>query len=124
LDQGPMRDWFNSKAIVVGTIIAVFGSAVFFIRGWNKPDNIIDLSLLKDRNFVMGTLAITAYGISLFGWMALCRRSAKSCSAIRRRPPERCSFPARSSARALLTSPAAFSFASSTRVILWLQDSS
>jgi DHA2 family multidrug resistance protein len=71
LDQGQMRDWFNSKAIVVGTIIAVFGSAAFFIRGWNKPDNIIDLSLLKDRNFVMGTLAITAYGISLFGWMAL-----------------------------------------------------
>jgi MFS transporter, DHA2 family, multidrug resistance protein len=71
LDQGQMRDWFNSKGIVVGTIIAVFGSAAFFIRGWNKPDNIIDLSLLKDRNFVMGTLAITAYGISLFGWMAL-----------------------------------------------------
>ena len=40
-------------------------------RGWNKPDNIIDLSLLKDRNFVAGTLAITAYGISLFGWMAI-----------------------------------------------------
>jgi DHA2 family multidrug resistance protein len=71
LDQGQMRDWFNSKAIVVGTIIAVFGSAAFLIRGWKKPDNIIDLSLLKDRNFVMGTLAITAYGISLFGWMAL-----------------------------------------------------
>src|SRR4029079_559526 len=71
LDQGQMRDWFNSKSILVGTIIAVFGSAAFFLRGWNKPDNIIDLSLLKDRNFVMGTLAITAYGISLFGWMAL-----------------------------------------------------
>jgi len=26
---------------------------------------------LKDRNFVAGTLAITAYGISLFGWMAI-----------------------------------------------------
>jgi len=71
LDQGQMRDWFNSKSILVGTIIAVFGSAAFFLRGWNKRDNIIDLSLLKDRNFVMGTLAITAYGISLFGWMAL-----------------------------------------------------
>jgi MFS transporter, DHA2 family, multidrug resistance protein len=43
----------------------------FFLRGWNKADNIIDLTLLKDRNFVAGTLAITAYGISLFGWMAL-----------------------------------------------------
>jgi DHA2 family multidrug resistance protein len=71
LDQGQMRDWFNSKVIVVGTILAVFSAATFFLRGWNKSDNIIDLSLLKDRNFVMGTLAITAYGISLFGWMAI-----------------------------------------------------
>jgi len=71
LDQGQMRDWFNSRLIVVGTIVTVFTTAAFFLRGWNKPDNIIDLSLLKDRNFVIGTLAITAYGISLFGWMAL-----------------------------------------------------
>ncbi|MGH6833307.1 MAG: DHA2 family efflux MFS transporter permease subunit, partial [Methyloceanibacter sp.] len=71
LDQGQMRDWFNSRLIVVGTIIAVFATAAFFLRGWNKTDNIIDLSLLRDRNFVLGTLAITAYGISLFGWMAM-----------------------------------------------------
>jgi MFS transporter, DHA2 family, multidrug resistance protein len=71
LDQGQSRDWFNSKIIVAGTVIAVFASAAFFLRGWNKPDNIIDLSLLKDRNFITGTLAITAYGISLFGWMAI-----------------------------------------------------
>ena len=71
LDQGQMRDWFNSRLIVSGTIVTVFATAAFFLRGWNKPDNIIDLSLLKDRNFIAGTLAITAYGISLFGWMAL-----------------------------------------------------
>jgi DHA2 family multidrug resistance protein len=71
LDQGQTRDWFNSRVITAGTIIAVFASAAFFLRGWNKPNNIIDLSLLKDRNFVAGTLAITAYGISLFGWMAI-----------------------------------------------------
>ena len=71
LDQGQTRDWFNSKAIVAGTIIAVFSGAAFFIRGWNRAGNIIDLSLLKDRNFVAGTLAITAYGISLYGWMAI-----------------------------------------------------
>jgi DHA2 family multidrug resistance protein len=71
LDQGQSRDWFNSRVIVVGTILAAFAGAAFFLRGWNKSDNIIDLSLLGDRNFVAGTLAITAYGISLFGWMAI-----------------------------------------------------
>lgn len=71
LDQGQTRDWFNSKVIVAGTVIAIFASTAFFLRGWNKTDNIIDLSLLKDRNFIAGTLAITAYGISLYGWMAV-----------------------------------------------------
>jgi DHA2 family multidrug resistance protein len=71
LDQGQMRDWFNSRLIVAFTVVTVFATAAFFLRGWNKSDNIIDLKLLKDRNFVAGTLAITAYGISLFGWMAL-----------------------------------------------------
>ena len=70
LDQGHMRDWFDSKLIVAGTIICVFTAIAFFMRGWNKPDNIIDLSLLKDRSFVAGTLAITLFGNSLFGWMA------------------------------------------------------
>ena len=51
LDQGQMRDWFNSKVIVVGTIITVFTTAAFFLRGWNKPDNIIDLSLLRGPQF-------------------------------------------------------------------------
>jgi len=30
LDQGQMRDWFNSHLIVVGTIVAVFATAAFF----------------------------------------------------------------------------------------------
>ncbi len=71
LDQGEMRGWFDSKVIVTGTIIAVFTALAFFMRGWDKPDNIIDLKLLTDRNFVAGTLAITLFGISLFGWMAI-----------------------------------------------------
>ncbi len=71
LDQGEMRGWFDSKVIDTGTIIAVFTALAFFMRGWHKPDNIIDLKLLTDRNFVAGTLAITLFGISLFGWMAI-----------------------------------------------------
>ena len=41
------------------------------MRGWNNPKNIVDLSLLKDRNFLAGLLAITAYGVTLFGTIAL-----------------------------------------------------
>jgi DHA2 family multidrug resistance protein len=71
LDQGQTRDWFNSRFIQIFTAITVFASIAFFMRGWNNPKNIVDLSLLKDRNFTAGLLAITAYGVTLFGSIAL-----------------------------------------------------
>ena len=71
LDQGPTRDWFDSRFIQVFTGIAVFAGAAFCMRGWGKPDNIVDLSLLKDRNFVAGLIASMAYGVPLFGTIAL-----------------------------------------------------
>jgi DHA2 family multidrug resistance protein len=71
LDQGQTRDWFNSRFIQVFSAIAFFAGVAFFMRGWNNPKNIVDLSLLKDRNFLAGLLAITAYGVTLFGTIAL-----------------------------------------------------
>lgn len=71
LDQGQMRDWFNSCVIQVFSGVALFSGAAFFMRGWDKQDNIVNLSLLKDRNFVVGLVAIAAYGITLFGSLAL-----------------------------------------------------
>jgi DHA2 family multidrug resistance protein len=71
LDQGQNRDWFDSRFIQIFTAIAVFSSIAFFMRGWNNSKNIVDLSLLKDRNFLAGLLAITAYGVTLFGTIAL-----------------------------------------------------
>jgi DHA2 family multidrug resistance protein len=71
LDQGHMLDWFESRWIQTFAFVAVFATIAFFMRGWGKPDNIVDLTLLKDPNFLAGTLAITAYGISLFGSIAL-----------------------------------------------------
>jgi MFS transporter, DHA2 family, multidrug resistance protein len=71
LDQGQSRGWFDSHLIVVCAIVTVFTGAAFFMRGWNRPDNIVDLSLVKDRNFTAGLLAIMAYGVTLFGTVAL-----------------------------------------------------
>ena len=71
LDQGQTRDWFNSRFIQIFTGVFLFSTIAFFMRGWNNPKNIVDLSLLKDRNFTAGLLAITAYGVTLFGSIAL-----------------------------------------------------
>jgi DHA2 family multidrug resistance protein len=71
LDQGQLRDWFSSGVIQVFSGITLFSGAAFFMRGWDRSDNIVNLSLLKDRNFVLGLVAIAAYGITLFGSLAL-----------------------------------------------------
>jgi MFS transporter, DHA2 family, multidrug resistance protein len=71
LDQGPTRDWFDSRFIQTFSGIALFSGAAFLMRGWDNPRNIVDLRLLKDRNFASGLLASTAYGVPLFGTIAL-----------------------------------------------------
>jgi len=71
LDQGPTRDWFDSRFIQIFSGVALFSGAAFLLRGWGNPLNILDLSLLKDRNFTAGLIASAAYGIPLFGSIAL-----------------------------------------------------
>jgi MFS transporter, DHA2 family, multidrug resistance protein len=71
LDQGQTRDWFNSRLIQVFTAVTIFASVAFLMHAWNRPGAIVDLSLLKNRNFLAGLIAITAYGITLFGTVAL-----------------------------------------------------
>ena len=71
LDQGPTRDWFNSRFIQIFSGIAFFSGVAFLMRGWSNPRNIVDLGLLKDRELAAGLLASTAYGVPLFGTIAL-----------------------------------------------------
>jgi MFS transporter, DHA2 family, multidrug resistance protein len=71
LDQGPTRDWFDSRFIQIFSGVTVFSGVAFQMRGWGNPRNIINLSTLKDRNFTAGLIASMAYGIPLFGTIAL-----------------------------------------------------
>ena len=71
LDQGPTRDWFDSRFIQIFSGISLFSGVAFLMRGWGNPSNIIDLSLLKDKNYAAGLIASMAYGVPLFGTIAL-----------------------------------------------------
>jgi DHA2 family multidrug resistance protein len=57
LDKGNDVDWFSSNFIVVASIIAAIGLAVFII--WELTDTapIVDLRLFRHHNFAVGTLA-------------------------------------------------------------------
>ncbi|MFI4964482.1 MAG: DHA2 family efflux MFS transporter permease subunit [Caulobacterales bacterium] len=65
LDTGKDADWFNSPAIVVEALIAVVGFVAWLIWELNEQHPIVDLSLMKSRNFVIATV-VSCIGYALF----------------------------------------------------------
>jgi MFS transporter, DHA2 family, multidrug resistance protein len=64
LDKGKDLDWFNSTQIVVLLCVSVVAFVVFLIWELTEEHPIVDLSLFKQRNFTVATLALlSAYGL-------------------------------------------------------------
>ena len=57
LDTGKDADWFNSSAIVVELLIAVVAFVAWVIWELGAEHPIVDLSLLRSRNFVLASIA-------------------------------------------------------------------
>jgi DHA2 family multidrug resistance protein len=57
LDQGKDADWFASTQIVVLAIVTAIGFVAWLIWELTEKHPIVDLSLFKNRNFALGTLA-------------------------------------------------------------------
>jgi MFS transporter, DHA2 family, multidrug resistance protein len=67
LDKGQERDWFGDPMIRLTAILAV-GLLIFFaVWEWNHPDPIVDLKLLKNRNFGTAVFLQLILGMVLFG---------------------------------------------------------
>ncbi|OOG48654.1 DHA2 family efflux MFS transporter permease subunit [Rhodanobacter sp. C01] len=58
LDKGNDEDWFNSTFIVITSIVSAISIVVFLIWELTDKEPIVDLKLLRHRNFRMGTLAL------------------------------------------------------------------
>lgn len=71
LDKGQQEDWFASSLIVWLTVIAVLVLATFVIWELNVAEPIVDLRVLKNRNFGIGTLLMTILGVALYSTTAL-----------------------------------------------------
>lgn len=71
LDRGDQEEWFNSDLITLLTLTCVVGLLSFVLRGWRKPDNIVNLHLFRDRNFATSALMMGAFGLGLFGTIAI-----------------------------------------------------
>lgn len=71
LDRGQHDDWFNSHTILLMGVLALVGLVAFFIWESYEKDPIVDIHLLRDRNFAVANLFMLILGFVLLASTAL-----------------------------------------------------
>jgi DHA2 family multidrug resistance protein len=71
LDRGNSEGWFDSNLILALAIAAFVCIVAFALRSWNRPNAILKLNLLKDRNLATSTFLIMAFGVGMLSTIAL-----------------------------------------------------
>lgn len=71
LDTGQQNQWFESKQIVLLTVISIASLIAFVFRELTIEEPIVNLRILANRNFGVGTLLMTIVGGVLYGTTAL-----------------------------------------------------
>jgi DHA2 family multidrug resistance protein len=66
LDQGEQRDWFSSPVILAAGLTCIVALTAFVLWVIGREDPIVDLSLLKDRNFAIANALMLMIGFSMF----------------------------------------------------------
>jgi MFS transporter, DHA2 family, multidrug resistance protein len=66
LDKGQQADWFSSSFIRNLACVALLTLAIFIFRELRAKTPIVDLRVLKSRNFALGTLFITVISGAAF----------------------------------------------------------
>ncbi|MBK1649935.1 MFS transporter [Rhabdochromatium marinum] len=71
LDRGNQEGWLDSGFILLLTIAAVGGLALFVWRGLTAKRPIVDLHLFADRNLALASTLMLVFGLALFGTIAI-----------------------------------------------------
>jgi DHA2 family multidrug resistance protein len=67
LDRGQEEDWFGSTLITVCTVITLGALSLAIIWELTRRDPVVDLSLVKERNFSLSLIFIFFFGFLLYG---------------------------------------------------------
>src|ERR1700733_3127467 len=67
LDKGQESDWFSSRMITTLFVVGLPTLAAFFLWEWYHPNPIVDVRLLKNRNFGTAVCFSFVLGMVLFG---------------------------------------------------------
>jgi MFS transporter, DHA2 family, multidrug resistance protein len=71
LDKGQEEDWFAAPWIRWFAVISAVSLVAFIIRELTTEHPIVDLRILKNRNFALGTTLITVMGLILYSTIAM-----------------------------------------------------
>jgi DHA2 family multidrug resistance protein len=71
LDKGQQDDWLAAEWIRWTLTLSVMAMVAFIVRELVTDEPIVNLHILRDRNFAIGTVLITAMGITLYSTTAL-----------------------------------------------------
>lgn len=71
LDKGQEEDWFQSSFITILAVISAVSLIGFVVWELREREPIVQLRILWNRNFFVGTALITAMGVVLYGTTAL-----------------------------------------------------
>jgi DHA2 family multidrug resistance protein len=66
LDKGQREDWFSSTFIVVFFVLMLFGIVAGIVWEMREKEPVVDLRMLKDRNFAVATIAMFFLGFVLY----------------------------------------------------------
>ena len=71
LDKGQEDDWFSATWVRCFTAIAIVSLILFIVRQLQIEYPIVDLRILTNRNFAVGTALITVMGLVLYSTIAM-----------------------------------------------------
>ena len=66
LDKGQEVDWFGAVWVRWAVAALVVAFIAFVWRSWNCKYALVDLKVLKDRNFLLGSILIFMFGIGIY----------------------------------------------------------
>ena len=66
LDKGQEDDWFGAVWIRWAAVAMVASFVYFVWWAWTKKDALVDLKVLKNRNFAVGSALIFLFGVAIY----------------------------------------------------------
>jgi DHA2 family multidrug resistance protein len=71
LDKGQEEDWFSSRKIIIFLAASIIALTWFVVNEWRHSNPIVDLHLLRLKNFRMAAIMMFMLGMVMFGTTVL-----------------------------------------------------